>query len=34
LGVVRPGGLVAVHTRPVGPDRRQSRSTATLESVA
>jgi hypothetical protein len=34
LGVVRSGGLVAVHTRPVGPDRRQSRSTATLESVA
>jgi hypothetical protein len=34
LGVVRSGGLVAVHTRPAGPGRRQSRGTAKLDSVA
>jgi len=34
LGVVRSGGLVAVHTRPARLDRRQSHHSRTFDSVA
>jgi hypothetical protein len=34
LGVVRSGGLVAVHTRPARLDRRQSHHSQTFDSVA